>query len=501
MPYRDELPVVVIGAGPIGLVAAAHLAARGLPFLVFESGDTVGAAVRRWSHVRMFSPWRYNVDPIAAELLASQGWVTPDPERYPTGAELLADWLEPLARHPSIAPSLRLGHRVTAVARQGRDKLSSYDRAGQPFVVRVSTPTGEQDFLARAVLDASGAVPNPLGASGLPALGEACLAGRIAYGMPDVLGREREHYAGKRTLVVGAGHSAFGVLLDLATLAERVPGTTVHWAIRRRSLTGRLGSLSDELPERGRLGQRVAELLAHGTITLHTGVLVDRVEADEAGITVYSGERALPPVDRIVCATGYRPDLAPLRELRLALDPVVEAPVALAPHIDPRYHSCGTVPPHGVEELAHPQEPDFFIVGLKSYGRAPTFLLRTGYEQVRSIVAALAGDWEAARRVELELPATGVCSGEVGETCCGRPSEADRATKTVEIPIASMPELRTGSVCCTASSNAEESFPTCPWPRPGTGLSQSDCTGQSRNDAACCAEHTAQSTAGTATCC
>ncbi|MCX7623535.1 MAG: NAD(P)-binding domain-containing protein [Thermomicrobium sp.] len=413
----NERPVVVIGAGPIGLVAAAHLAYRRIPFLVFESGDAVGASVRRWSHVRMFSPWRFELDPVAASLLAQHGWEPPAPEQYPTGEELVARWLEPLATHPAIAPALRLHHRVVAVSRSGRDKLAGPDRAGRPFVVRVATPDGEREFLARGVIDASGALPNPLGASGLPALGETAFADRIAYGMPDVLGRVRAEYAGRRVLVVGAGHSAFGVLLDLVALAEQAPGTAIHWAVRRRSLTGRLGSTDDELPERGRLGQRVAEAVGRGAITLHTGVLVDRIEAHAHGLVVRSGDRALPPVDRIVCATGYRPDLAPLRELRLALDPVVEAPVALAPYIDPRYHSCGTVPPHGVAELAHPQEPDFFIVGLKSYGRAPTFLLRTGYEQVRSVVAALAGDWEAARRVELELPATGVCSG-TGDSCC-----------------------------------------------------------------------------------
>jgi thioredoxin reductase len=451
MSLQDERPVVVIGAGPIGLVAAAHLAARSIPFTVCEQGDAVGTSVRRWKHVRMFSPWRYNLDPVAAALLEREGWEAPDPDRYPTGAELVERWLEPLAEHPALAPRLQLGARVTAVARWGRDKLSSFDRTGRPFVVRISTPDGERELLARAVIDASGAVPNPLGASGLPALGETTFAERIAYGMPDVLGSERARYAGRRTLVVGAGHSAFGVLLDLVARAEQVPGTQVHWAVRRRSLTGRLGSLDDELPERGRLGRRVAEALARGLITLHTGVLVDRIVASDEGLVVTSGERALPAVDRIVCATGYRPDLAPLRELRLRLDPVVEAPAALAPHIDPRYHSCGTVPPHGVVELAHPQEPDFFIVGLKSYGRAPTFLLRTGYEQVRSVVAALAGDWEAARRVELELPATGVCGG--AETlCCSEPENRADAQQRTTAPVLPV----SASSCCTADARCED---------------------------------------------
>jgi hypothetical protein len=133
-------------------------------------------------------------------------------------------------------------------------------------------------------------------------------------------------------------------------------------------------------------------------------------------------------VDQIVVATGFRPDLAPIRELRVALDPILEAPPALAPLIDPNLHSCGTVPPHGVVELSHP-EPGFYIAGSKSYGRAPTFLMATGYEQVRSIVAEIAGDHEAARRVELVLPETGVCStgapaegAEASAGCCGGPA-------------------------------------------------------------------------------
>ena len=119
------------------------------------------------------------------------------------------------------------------------------------------------------------------------------------------------------------------------------------------------------------------------------------------------GEREIV-ADEVIAATGFRPDLTLLGELRLDLDDRVEAARALAPLIDPNLHSCGSVPPHGVS--SSPPRAGVYIVGMKSYGRAPTFLLRTGYEQVRSVAAALAGDWEAARRVELVLPETGVCN-------------------------------------------------------------------------------------------
>ncbi len=424
-----SLPIVVIGAGPVGLAAAAHLLARGLEPLVLEAGERVGTHLRAWGHVQMFTPWRYVVDRASAALLARQGWQAPDLESFPTGGELSRLYLEPLAACPELAARVRLEVRVEAVARQGHDRLKTAGRAAAPFLVRVSTPAGEEELLARAVIDASGTFANPnwLGASGLPAAGERAAQARIAYGLPDVRGRQRGRFAGRRVLVVGAGHSALNVLQDLLALQDEVAATEVLWALRRAELGNVFGGgEKDQLAARGELGERLRRLLAAGRVELFTGVAIDRVELAECGVRVASGERLLPWVDEIVAATGFRPDLALASELRLGLDPVTQAPVALAPLIDPNLHSCGTVRPHGAAELAHPEE-GFYVVGMKSYGRAPTFLLLTGYEQVRSVAAALAGDWAAARRVELVLPETGVCVlGDVKErvvaglgSCCG----------------------------------------------------------------------------------
>jgi thioredoxin reductase len=427
-------PVAIIGAGPVGLAAAAHLVERGLPFVLLEAGAEPAASVRAWGHVQLFSPWRYSLDKAALRLLEPTGWQAPDPEGYPTGQALVERYLAPLASHPAIAPQLRLGRRVSAITREGVDKLSDRGRADAPFLLHVTRSDGGEELLrAGAVIDASGTygTPNPLGSSGLPAPGERAAARRIFYGIPDVLGLDRERYAGKRVLVVGSGHSAFNALLELATLAAEAPGTQLTWAVRRgpeRMAHTYGGGANDALPARGELGRRIQGLVDRGVLRLVTGWRSDRVEQMPGGLVVHAGARSLDPVDEIVVATGLRPDLAMLTELRLGLDPAVEAPTALAPLIDPNLHSCGTVRPHGVDELSHP-EPGFFIVGMKSYGRAPTFLLLTGYEQARSVTAALAGDWEAARRVELELPETGVCSGPVAAGgaaaagCCG-PAEA-----------------------------------------------------------------------------
>ena len=427
MNHANPLPVAVIGAGPVGLAAAAHLIDRGLQPLVFEAGAAVGASIREWSHVRVFSPWAFDVDPVAVELLERHGWAAPDEAGYPTGDEIVGRYLEPLAATPEIASTLRLNAKVLGVARSGIDKLKDTGRDEAPFELLVEEAGVEHRYLASAVIDASGTWthPNPLGA-GLPASGETALAGRIAYGIPDVLGEARARYAGRRVLVVGSGHSAFNALLDLVALRESEPTTQIVWAIRGGT-PGRKygGGGADQLPARGALGAAVRALVEDGSVALAAGFQTRSVDARDGSLVLGDGEREVV-ADEVIAATGFRPDLELLRELRLDLDDRVEAARALAPLIDPNLHSCGSVPPHGVDELAHP-DAGIYVVGMKSYGRAPTFLLRTGYEQVRSVVAALAGDWESARRVDFVLPETGVCNGPAApaetaarpSACCG----------------------------------------------------------------------------------
>jgi len=425
---EQRLPVAVIGAGPVGLAAAVHLAARGLDFVVVEAGDGVGASIREWAQVRLFSPWRFNIDPTARALLEGTGWVAPEPEKLPTGGDLIADYLEPLAAHPAISPHVRLGVAVTAIARHGFDRVRTAGRDASPFLIRLSDG---DELLASAVIDASGTwrTPNPLGGNGIPAHGEAeaAAAGRVHDGMPDVLGRTRGQFAGRSIAVVGAGHSATGTLLALAELAETEPGTILHWVLRAPSPARAYGGGdADALPARGAIGTRIKALVDAGHITVHTGFLVR--EITEQGLVSADGRKLDAQV--IVNSTGARPDHTVAAELRLDLDPILGSTRALAPLIDPNDHSCGTVPPHGVDELAHP-ENGFYMVGAKSYGRAPTFLLATGYEQARSVVAALAGDWQAARDVQLTLPETGVCStnvaidGEDDASCCGTASASE----------------------------------------------------------------------------
>jgi hypothetical protein len=425
MHTSSTLPVAVIGAGPVGLSAAAHLLSHDIEPLIFEAGDSVGASVREWGHVRVFSAWALNVDPAAEQLLLAAGWEAPPAEGYPTGDEIVGRYLEPLAGLPAIAERLHLGARVVAVTKQGIDKLKDAGRQEAPFELIVEEDGSERRYLASAVIDASGTWtrPNPLGAGGLAAAGERAHAHRIAYGIPDVLGADRARYAGKRVVVVGSGHSAFNAILDLVALRDSEPATEIAWAIRGAA-PGRKygGGGDDQLPARSALGSAVRELVADGSVELIPEFQTREIRAEDGRLAISDGARTVA-ADEVIAATGFRPDLALLGELRLDLDDRVEAARALAPLIDPNVHSCGSVPPHGVDELSHPDQ-GVYMVGMKSYGRAPTFLLRTGYEQVRSIAAALAGDWDAARRVELVLPETGVCSGPAAAAGCGTASGA-----------------------------------------------------------------------------
>ncbi len=460
MSDSGQRRIAVIGGGPIGLAAAVHLVDRGVAPVVLEAGDSVGAHVLAWAHVQVFSPWRYNIDPVAGAMLRASGWKEPDPDALPTGAEIVAEYLRPLAALPQLASRIRLGARVVAVARAGFDKMKTTGRESAPFELRVRSAAGEETLLADAVIDASGTygTPNPLGAGGLVAIGETRCNHRVFYGIPDVLGLQRHRYAGRRTLVVGSGHSAFNVLLDLATLAAGAPGTTVTWAVRRAEVGAMYGGgAADALPARGSLGARLRTLVESERVRLVTGFRTAELREDGGGVSVVdAGGRALGPFDEIVAATGFRPDLAMLGELRLDLDAAVESPRALASLIDPNVHSCGTVPPHGAAELRHP-EPGLYVVGMKSYGRAPTFLMLTGYEQVRSVVAELTGDLEAARRVELTLPPTGVCSAtpvESASGCCDAASAALVAAASGCCEAASLAPVESPSGCCGSVATA-----------------------------------------------
>ncbi|MET7987519.1 FAD-dependent oxidoreductase [Streptomyces sp. NPDC005281] len=470
MNARDTtgLPVVVIGAGPVGLAAAAHLLERGIEPLVLEAGPVAGAAVREWAHVRLFSTWSEVVDPAAEKLLAPTGWIRPDPSTYPSGADWVDLYLQPLA--DTLGDRVRTDALVTGVSRAGRDRIVDADRERQPFVVHVQHTDGREERLfARAVIDASGTwtTPGPAGADGLPALGERTAAERITYRVPDLENAAvRARFIGRRTAVVGTGASAFTALAFLADLAraDDGAGTKALWLLRRPLSDSTFGGgQADRLPARGALGLAARTALDEGHADAVTGFRIESVERDSDGRLVLLAEdgRRLDPVDEVIVLTGFRPDLSFLSEIRLGLDERLQAPLALAPLIDPNQHSCGTVHPHGHRELAHPEQ-GIYLVGMKSYGRAPTFLAMTGYEQVRSVAAAVAGDFQAADNVELTLPETGVCGGaglfdtpgadQTGGGCCTPAPRPVQLTTPAAVPVVTTTAVADVSAggCCGA---------------------------------------------------
>ncbi|MCJ1907556.1 NAD(P)-binding domain-containing protein [Planococcus ruber] len=409
----NALPIVIIGAGPVGLAAAAHLAKAGEKFRVLEAGTSIGHHVLQWGHVRLFSPWQYNIDKVARELLEQSGWEAPVEEELPTGKELVDQYLTKLAELPVIQPFIQLHTRVRGISRKGQDKMKTAGRGNLPFVLYLEE-NGEttQRIEAKAIIDATGTwgQPNSLSAGGITTKNEEKLSQHIYYGIPDVQGKDRERFSGKPIAVVGGGHSAINTILELAEL----PDSKITWILRKNHVEDAYGGeANDALQARGELGSRIHQLVDSGQVDVYTPYRIYDVNRNGETLTL-EGEwkeanHSIDGLDEVIVNTGSQPDFSFLREVRLSIDPATESVDALAPLIDPNLHSCGTVRPHGERELRQP-EKNFYIVGMKSYGRAPTFLMATGYEQVRSVVAYLTGDFEAARNVELDLPETGVCS-------------------------------------------------------------------------------------------
>jgi thioredoxin reductase len=442
----SSLPVAVIGAGPVGLAAVAHLEVRGVPYLLFEAGKTVASNILSWKHIRVFSPWRYNIDKAARQLLTASQWQSPDDDGLPTGQELFDHYFKPFYELPFIKKYTLLNAKVLSVGRKNLDKMKTFDREKLPFVMQVLQNDEVKQFEVRTVIDATGTwnSPNPIGSGGVYAAGEVENISKIFYGIPDILNLHTERYKNKSVLVVGSGHSSINAILELDKLKDKYPDTEINWVLRKKNIRDVYGGQeNDALEARGALGIKIEELVNNDRVNVYTPFQIQQILNKEGRLTIigFQGNQkfALPAVDEIISNTGSRPDFSFIREVRLDIDPSLESVKEIAELIDPNIHSCGTVRPHGEKELRHPDK-DFYIVGSKSYGRAPTFLMATGYEQVRSIVAAIDGDVEAALNVELDLPETGVCSVDLSSasSCCGNES----------VPQTKVKKKVTAGSCC-----------------------------------------------------
>lgn len=390
-----EPRIAILGAGPIGLDAALAASDAGIPYVIIESSPRVAGYARRWKHVRLFTPWTMNVSARMARHLADAGNKVPDDDSCPTGEELVARLLEPVAGLPEIAGNLVLGTRVLGVGRQGllkHEEIGTPERASHPFRVLLEHPDGERTVeYASVVLDCTGnyGTPNVAGDGGIPAPGEDKLDGLVHRTMPDFVS-DGEAWAGRTTLLVGAGKSAQTAARDLAELVPSVPGTRVVWAVR--ATRPDWGEIPDDpIPGRQALvvsSRRIAAGRVPG-IRVETGATVQafRFDADQIAVRLGGAADREVHVDRVLSLTGYVPDASLYRQLQVHECYATGAPMNLAAQLLSAGDNCLEQPAQGVDVLRSP-EPGFFILGAKSYGRLSHFLLRNGYEQVSTVFAA-----------------------------------------------------------------------------------------------------------------
>ena len=391
----SELKIAILGSGPTGLEAALAAAERGLPFTLYEATPGVAGHVRAWGHVSLFTPWSMNVSPRMRAALEAAGVPVPDGDRCPTGDELVDRLLAPLAALPGIAPNLRLSSRIVAIGREGllkHEEISTSARSAQPFRLLVSDSDGcERIEHATLVIDTTGTYSNPnmLGDGGIPAPGELALDGWVRRSLPNFA--QEGDWAGKTILLIGGGHSAQTAVRDLARLAEQAPGTRVIWAMRN-AVHSCGADDTDVLPERGRLLREAAELANGGSpaIEVKPGVAVEslRRKGGRVEVSLRSADGLeTVTVDRILSLTGFVPDDRMYRQLQIHECYAFSAPMKLSAALLGSAGGggdCLSQTSHGADTLVNP-EPNFYILGIKSYGRNTNFLMRVGWEQVGEV--------------------------------------------------------------------------------------------------------------------
>ena len=388
--------IAIIGAGPIGLEAALAAHERGLDFTVYEAAPTVAGYVRRWSHVRTFTPWDMNVSRRARGAL---GPSAPSGPRLPSGAELADQLIDPLAATAPLRERIRLGTRVEAVGREGllkHEAIGSSERAQRPFRLLLTRPDGGEAIEhADAVIDCSGTYGNPnrLGDGGIGAPGERAFDDRIERFLP-ALETQAEQWAGRTVLLTGSGHSAQTAARALAAFATQAPGTRVIWSVRRPEPDW-YAVAGDPLPERAALNRTAAELAAGASpaVDVLPGTVCDSLSpgADgRIGVALRNGGVEHVEVDRVLALNGGVGDASIYRQLQVHECYATCGPMKLAAVLlGETGGDCLAQASHGPETLVNP-EPGFFILGAKSYGRNSQFLLQVGWRQVDDVFSMVA---------------------------------------------------------------------------------------------------------------
>lgn len=405
MPKTASTRVAVLGAGPIGLEAALYAVKLGLAVTMYERGR-VAEHLQRWGHVRLFSPFGMNSTSLgrAAIVADNAKHEFPDDNDCITGKDHFTRYLEPLAKSSALRDSLRLDTQVLHVAKRGllkNDSPGDSKRGQEPFRLLIRQGKNREEAVeADVVLDCTGTYGQHrwTGDGGIPAPGEAAAESLIAYGLEDVLGERRNHYAGKNVIVIGAGYSAATTVCNLTTLAQDRLDTWTIWLARTSGTQPLKRIPNDPLKERDRLAQKANTLAtrADGNIEFHNQTIVESIESTgpDKGfkvITRCGGKDKTWEAERVIANVGYTPDTQLYRELQVHECYATLGPMSLsAALLKHAGADCLQIPSQGAQTLKNP-EPNFFILGAKSYGRNSNFLLRAGFDQVREVFTLIAG--------------------------------------------------------------------------------------------------------------
>lgn len=398
--FDEPMPrIAILGAGPIGLEAALYARFLGYPTTVYERG-AVAHHLRQWGHVTMLSPFGWNCTPLGRAALQAQDpkYQPPGDDQLLTGHQYLERYLLPLAHSDLVEETLRLETEVIAIGKAGflkQDAIGSDRRAQRPFHILLRDAHGQQLLeAADLVIDATGTFGQAewLGPGGIPAVGELAVAERIEYGLPDVRGAQASAYAGCSTLVVGSGHVAAATIVALAELVDRHPDTRVSWITRGGDPP--LDELPDDpLPARQALARRANQLAAAGGPLQHwpdTWIVSIQPQHHRLRVQTEGAHGGQYEFDRVVANVGYRPQTSLLSHLQVDLCFATEGARRLVTRLLENGLAAGGAgpPPVGVHDLLHP-EPGLFIVGAKSYGCLPHFLLTVGYQQIRDVFTVI----------------------------------------------------------------------------------------------------------------
>lgn len=394
--------IAVLGAGPVGLEAALYARHLGYPVDVYERGR-VAEHVQRWGHVKLFSPFGMNSTPLGRAALKAEDpkQQLPDENDCLTGHDFAAAYLEPLAMTGTLIESLKLENHVIAVGRSGMLKTDSAKRGDRPFRLLVRDAKGSERYEeADIVLDCTGtyATPRWLGAGGLAAVGEIAIRPQIGYWLDDILGKDRAKYAGKTVLIVGAGYSAATNVCALAGLAAAHPEMWIVWLARGSRSQPLPRHANDLLRERDRLAVKANSLACRGegNVEFHANSVVESVvtQGPDKGFTVtarVASQKQAWDVDRVIANVGYAPDPILARELQVHECYASQGPMGLAAALQKQTGGdCLTIAPCGPAAL-RTTEPNYYVLGAKSYGRNPHFLMKNGFEQVREVFTLITG--------------------------------------------------------------------------------------------------------------